>query len=395
MLSIDILTIMFVLAIFNLLAAFFFILYLRLTQSKTNLSLFILSKSFQGLSWLMRLLFYKEMNFVGIVAADLFLLFGFAMESALFVSFKGKVSNRLRFFYSISLGLITLSVFAFSLRIPAIKDLLILVAYITYMYIISWKLIMTEGSTNFQRLIGITYGTLPLISSIMFIAITKEVTIVGQATSLTGILYYISILFMQLIGGVGYLLMVNEHDERVLKETSIKDPLTGILNRRAFYEYATRLTHKAIRDNTQVSVVMIDVDHFKQINDSKGHIYGDKVLRFLCDALAADLRKEDILARFGGEEFIILISVNHEDAVHTFVNRLHNDLHEKVTLHADDITPFTISMGVYTCLPSESNALENMVKYSDDALYHSKQNGRDQATLLQIIEGEHIFIRMT
>lgn len=395
MFGIDILTIMFVLAVFNLLAAAFFLLYVKLTQIKFNLTFFILSKALQGLSWLIRMVVYTNPDYWSIAAADFLLIVGFSMESILFVSFKGDVSKRLRVFYIGSLIVICSSILIFGPTIPAVKDLFILTGYIVYMNIISWKLIMSTDSTRFQRLIGTFYGTLPIISSIMFISITDEVTRLGEATSAVGILYYISILLMQLIGGVGYLLMVNERDESRLREVAIKDPLTGILNRRAFYDYAELLIHKSIRDKVAVALISIDIDHFKQINDTYGHLHGDHILKHLCQHLSLEMRKGDLLARFGGEEFVILLFGAGEHEVNIFVNRIHKSIHELVNDYQHEMTAFTVSMGVHCGVPDSIEDLHSMLKYSDDALYQSKNNGRDQATLYRITDGEAQFITVT
>ena len=162
---------------------------------------------------------------------------------------------------------------------------------------------------------------------------------------------------------------------------SITDPLTGVPNRRFFYQQLNSELARAERFSTPVSMVMVDIDHFKQLNDHSGHSAGDEVLRKVAQLLRHNLRKVDTLARYGGEEFIVLLpQIGHDEA---------REVAEKLRRAVADTTfeqgkrqPLgivSISVGVAT-LPRDANDDVKLIDAADSALYASKRGGRNRVT---------------
>jgi len=156
-----------------------------------------------------------------------------------------------------------------------------------------------------------------------------------------------------------------------------KDELTGLNNRRAFFEQGHRAFRRSERYNHPVSVIMIDIDHFKMINDNYGHTFGDKVLKKLAEPLQSAVRDIDIVARMGGEEFAIMLPETGLDEAANLAERLRTDI-ENISISAEDREiRVTASFGVVTCKEDDKN-IETLLTKADDALYVAKKKGRNQ-----------------
>jgi diguanylate cyclase (GGDEF)-like protein len=158
-----------------------------------------------------------------------------------------------------------------------------------------------------------------------------------------------------------------------LKAAAQTDSLTGLLNRGAFEEILRREMQRRERAANPMGLMLVDVDFFKQVNDSHGHLVGDDVLRRIGVSLRAGIRPSDVLARFGGEEFVILLRDAGREAAVEVAERLRGDI------AALDDLPFgvtlTASFGVAANLPEET--ADDLLKRADAALYRSKREGRN------------------
>ena len=164
-----------------------------------------------------------------------------------------------------------------------------------------------------------------------------------------------------------------------LKTQANHDSLTGLLNRRAFFELAEQMLKLAHRRQEGVTLMMIDLDHFKRVNDQFGHAEGDNVLIATAHALKATARDNDIVARHGGEEFVVAVLGASQDESIAAAERLRLAI---AAIH-DQKMPVTASIGVTTRLPSPdkhapSHVLAELLKQADLALYAAKHNGRNQ-----------------
>jgi diguanylate cyclase (GGDEF)-like protein len=162
-----------------------------------------------------------------------------------------------------------------------------------------------------------------------------------------------------------------------LRITSVTDPLTGASNRRFFLDSAAKMVSSANRHHYPFSVVMIDVDHFKRINDKYGHPAGDKVLQTLAAVSKEALREEDVFARFGGEEFIAILPNTDAQAGQAVAERLRAKVMAHPVKINDESLYITISCGVSGHRSNETT-IEDAIKRADDALYVAKGSGRNQ-----------------
>ena len=158
-----------------------------------------------------------------------------------------------------------------------------------------------------------------------------------------------------------------------------KDFLTGVYNRRYFYENMNEYVAYAEEHMEPYVVAMLDIDHFKKINDTHGHNSGDKVLKTLAKKLIDETKGDDLIARFGGEEFcIILKDISNENAVKFFVNLRANIANCKVQLKKEQIS-FTVSIGV--AFSRSDYRLDELLELADEALYRAKENGRNRVEI--------------
>ena len=165
---------------------------------------------------------------------------------------------------------------------------------------------------------------------------------------------------------------------RKLHRQSTTDWLTRLSNRRDFYAQAAREVERSRRYNAPLALMMLDIDHFKQINDQYGHAAGDKVLRDLGEVCRATLRNIDIAARMGGEEFAVLMPGTPMEMAVDAAQRLLQKLSGIVVdLPDQQFVSFTVSIGV-SILKSSDMAIDDVLSRADFALYEAKQGGRNQ-----------------
>ncbi len=166
-----------------------------------------------------------------------------------------------------------------------------------------------------------------------------------------------------------------------LERLSSQDGLTGIANRRIFDEFSQKEWGRAARDNSQLSLVMIDIDHFKTYNDNYGHQGGDDCLRQVAQKLASTVnRPSDLVARYGGEEFVVVMPGTDLEGAKSIAEALCEGVSSLGLAHAHSSTAdhVTISLGVASMSPTVDGKPEDLVVKADGALYLAKESGRNR-----------------
>lgn len=159
------------------------------------------------------------------------------------------------------------------------------------------------------------------------------------------------------------------------RERANKDFLTGMWNRRYFFEYAEPLYESSIRHSQELCLAIMDIDHFKRVNDTYGHDAGDAVLKKFTNMLRDYVGEKGLAARFGGEEFTVILDSVPAEGLENFMNEFRELIEKSSTKFRDDIIEFTISIGA-TCI--KGNALTGMISKADDMLYEAKTTGRNK-----------------
>lgn len=168
--------------------------------------------------------------------------------------------------------------------------------------------------------------------------------------------------------------------ERELRRLATIDPLTGAFNRRYFLSAATQEMERTVRYSGALSVLMVDIDHFKHVNDQHGHALGDEVLRKVVEVCRANLREVDVFSRLGGEEFAALLPQTAMAGAVGLAERLRRAVAEMVVPLAGTDLRVTISVGVAERQPGEAS-FDHLLGRADQALYRAKQSGRDRVEL--------------
>ncbi len=164
------------------------------------------------------------------------------------------------------------------------------------------------------------------------------------------------------------------------------DTKTGLLNASTWEREATVEIARAVRTGSPLALALVDIDHFKTVNDTYGHLVGDKALRAVTDALRGQLRNYDLAGRFGGEEFVILLPQTREFDALSVAERLRSHI-DAMTIPVDDSDPsgrfvkLTISVGV-AALDGERRELTDMLAAADSALYYAKETGRNRTHVI-------------
>ncbi len=167
-----------------------------------------------------------------------------------------------------------------------------------------------------------------------------------------------------------------QYHEEIYKMTTT-DGLTGVFNKRFFLETLEREMGRCFRYKRPMSLVMTDIDHFKKVNDTRGHLAGDAVLKQVATIIAKQVRKEDVFARYGGEEFgLVLPEVELEGAV-ILAEKLRAVVEKSVFSWEDHAIPVTISLGI-AGLPAEVITPEEFIGQADACLYEAKRQGRNR-----------------
>jgi diguanylate cyclase (GGDEF)-like protein len=188
--------------------------------------------------------------------------------------------------------------------------------------------------------------------------------------------------------GSGWILVVfayvvrqwRDREER-LKELSDTDYLTNVRNRRSFMESAEIEFYRARRYGKSLAVVMIDVDHFKRVNDDHGHGIGDQILQLVAKILAAEVRRHDVIARYGGEEFAFLLTETNREQARVMAERCRERIEAAQLVVKRSVVRVTASAGIAAYPREGVSRIEQLIDLADGALYRAKESGRNRVSI--------------
>ncbi len=180
---------------------------------------------------------------------------------------------------------------------------------------------------------------------------------------------------------------LNEANKK-LHVLAITDPLTGLLNRRELFKRLENEIYRASREKNHYSLIIIDIDYFKRVNDTLGHTAGDLVLIEISDRLKAALRPYDIIGRYGGEEFFVGVPGADAESRKKIAERIRASISGKPFQIGDNNLDITISLGLTSAIPEGrkkdiSHILEAMIEKADSALYRAKDTGRNRVVIYE------------
>jgi len=181
-----------------------------------------------------------------------------------------------------------------------------------------------------------------------------------------------------------FLLLHKDRAEGEAARLATMDPLTGSYNRRTFHEIAERELSRARRAGQPLSIIMLDIDHFRAINEKHGHRIGDEVLQRFADVVHLALRKEDMLVRFGGEEFLVMLPDVPGPGAVIVAGRIRRAVSNEPIVAGGLSLPLTVSLGVAARLDEGPESIEGLLGRADSALALAKQRGRNRVVALSL-----------
>jgi diguanylate cyclase (GGDEF)-like protein len=196
-----------------------------------------------------------------------------------------------------------------------------------------------------------------------------------RMTPVAGLAYLASYLLM-IVNGFGFLLLCKQKDDAMMRRLATIDSLTGMLNRRAFFEQADSARQLGMRLRQPVALLMLDIDHFKQLNDNFGHACGDEALKTFADTARGVLREQDVIGRLGGEEFGLVLPGTTLDGALDAAERLRVAMIRAPAAACAPGYRMTVSIGVV--LIDAGEALTAALARADHALYAAKSAGRNR-----------------
>ena len=266
---------------------------------------------------------------------------------------------------------------------PDFEARLTIVSFLVfYFYAEQARLVWRHGTPHFSTRF---FGTLMSVQALVVLlrgcmALRAMVTGVNLKRDGAMANFYLGVgNFMALMLTVAFMTMATRRLQTILEQRSTHDPLTGVLNRRGFAMFYDRQRAQMRRAGKPVTLMVIDLDHFKAVNDRHGHMAGDKVLVQVASAIRQALRESDDVARFGGEEFMVLLPDADEHNALLVARRIRDALGNAANTDAA-LPVVTVSIGI-GCHASEEESLDALLARTDAALYRAKQNGRDRVEL--------------
>lgn len=234
---------------------------------------------------------------------------------------------------------------------------------------------LTEGSFAYQKLAENTRYIASFANNraMQFIAEADN----KSSQAIENLVGLTMLVVLMLLGGAFYVFKTIQNYVYELQEHAHTDPLTGLLNRRQFHIMTDHEFGKLAREKNEMSVMMIDIDHFKRVNDHHGHAVGDAVLVALAKTLREELRDTDLLCRWGGEEVVLLLPGISEAAALEIAGRLNSKIARSPVLVDGTKVNYTVSIGI-SAFVNHVN-VSQLISQADIALYHVKNNGRNGA----------------
>jgi diguanylate cyclase (GGDEF)-like protein len=373
---IDIRTLMLVLAIGNFGFAMLMAGYARTSAGNPAMRVWAWAKLVQGCAQLLGWL-RPDLPYLGVtIAANTTLILGSAFEVAAYCTFFGFAKWE-RWLYPLSA--LALLVFNGARSNHASADELVaLMSAIIAMFsgAMAWILLRPVANHSLlRRVIGINDGVFAIVMVWRAYTAVAHSQKSGFTPGAVQSAPFLAAYLLMIVNGFGFLLLCKEKDDHGMALLATIDSLTGLVNRRAFFERTESARLLATRLHSPIALMMIDIDHFKRLNDRFGHATGDEALRVFAATAQQTLRDHDIMGRLGGEEFALVLPATDLEGATQAAERLRRAVAVVLPPASDSQYGMTVSIGVVVIDPNEH--INSALARADRALYAAKNSGRD------------------
>lgn len=257
------------------------------------------------------------------------------------------------------------------------------------------QVLPTDTDSRKDRAWWLLYGATLVMMVILVLRALAGIFIPDRFATIGGalapnavqLLVFVSLIALDVLGSLGFVLMDKERSDRELRSLAMTDYLTKTRNRRAFTESAEQQMALAQRTGMPLALLMIDVDHFKRVNDEYGHAAGDAVLVEIAKVIGACIRRQDTLGRYGGEEFGVLLPSTDQEYAFVVAEKLRNAVERMSCRVGTKNISVSISIGIAICRAECEKCSADLSKFlgdADRALYQAKRGGRNRTVIMPV-----------
>lgn len=377
----DIKTLMGILVWGNLSLAILAFGYYRFHESDQEQNLinnFGVSKILQALGWFLLFLRGDINDFLSIYLGNLILYLSFYLESIIMLNLMRVQERKWYKLQSIVLVILVFIFLGYSTLLGSVNIRMAIASFGVFSIFLIPTIfyIANKRSSRFKKYLGsyvLIFLLLLLMRAIESI-LSKDINLFTRNIFQSGT--FITLISLMFVNGAGFLLLMYEHSDEILKVIADLDPLTQISNRRHFMTKADLYYQRHERSQESLSLLFVDIDYFKKVNDTYGHLFGDEVLKILAKVIVDSIRPTDLCCRYGGEEFLILLhETNTEQA--TLVGTRIREAVEKLEIETKKEFKFTVSIGIFSCVANSHKSIQNFIDNADKGLYRAKESGRN------------------
>ncbi|MGB6100375.1 MAG: GGDEF domain-containing protein [Comamonas sp.] len=318
-------------------------------------------------------------NWISMVLANSLLATAFALLLAAVSEFHGRTPQRLPILLPIAATavLMTFSQNHHQMRLLCLSFLLAV-----QIGLILWALWRPEPPRQRRGalLISVALGTegVLLLGRGLWYAGHEGPPRVIMSNGLSQSLTFLTSFIVVQLATLGFILMTKDRAEAINHALANNDMLTGIANRRLLQQTLRRDTERAMREHAPYAVLMVDIDHFKSVNDTHGHLAGDTVLRHVAHLLQARVRGQDMVGRWGGEEFLVLLPATTLEGARQLAEAVRASICDTPSHYNGIPLPVTVSIGICAEALQPGDRARLLVEAADKALYAAKQGGRNR-----------------
>lgn len=347
---------------------------------------FLPAKLFQAFAYLFLMSRGQISDLVSVHLGNTFLMIGFYLEAltimALIQEFRAGLFPLTAILIA---GVVSFNAVELFSRNPSLRVAYASVCVFLIFLIPNLRLLVSRNTTRFKQFVGLFYlAFLAVLLPRAFYAVTRDMDILTN--SAIQALTFMSLVLLMIFSFSAFLLLMKDQAYKAVNMMATTDYLTGLYNRYRFLEAAGRAFERCRFNGASVALLFFDIDHFKDVNDTYGHGFGDAVLMDLGRMVRESVRPTDLCCRYGGEEFVIFLPDADVAAAMKIAERLRQTIAEAKFDEHPEFT-FTISVGVVDGVPRPEDSLELYVGQADAAMYSAKKTGRDRVVAYDSLFG--------
>jgi len=326
-------------------------------------------------------------DWISMVLANVLLAIAFALALAAVCQFQQRATPWVHMAWPVLAAGAAFPLLAHDGQIRPVALGLLLALQIALILRMLWRQPQTEGNRG-ARLLGVALALQAVLLLIRAaLAALGFIDDYGGGTAYSPIEPPIVLLALvtTILASLGFILMTKDRADALVRHQAAHDALTGIANRRTLIQALNRDVARAIRTRESYALLMLDIDHFKQINDSQGHLTGDRVLCHVAEVLRTRLRTQDLVGRYGGEEFLMLLPDTSARGAMELAESLRQAVADTPLPHEGRPLTATVSIGVFGGRLEPGDSWDMLIHCADQALYAAKTAGRDRVEFASLL----------